>query len=213
MGFVLAAPAGARAGILVLQLDTEFSGGTPPEGAAPWLTVTIDDGGAAGSVTLTLAATNLTDAEFVSQWNLNLDPLLDPTDLIFSAPTKVGTFDSPTISTGVDAFTADGGGKYDIDFAFATSGAGGGVHRFGVGDSVQYTVTGVPTLVASSFDFFGAPHGNHGPFETAAHVQAIGSSDSDSGWVTGIGVAIPEPASAALVLSGLAAVIALRRRR
>jgi len=206
---VLASAGAARGGVITFGLVDEFSGGTPPAAAVPppWLTVTIDDGGTPGSVTLTLAATNLTDSEFVSKWFLNLDPNLDPTSLIFSAPTKTGMFDAPIINTKVNEFKADGDGEYDIKFSFATTGKDGGSHRFRAGDSIQYTVTGIATLTAASFDFLSNPAGGHGPFHTAAHVQGIGPSDG-SGWVTA-----PEPATLAMLAIGGLAMLARRRRK
>ncbi len=35
----------ANAAVVSWDLSYEFSGATPPEGAAPWLTATFDDGG------------------------------------------------------------------------------------------------------------------------------------------------------------------------
>jgi hypothetical protein len=209
----LVAMAGSASGSVILfEATTEFSGGTPPAGATPWLTATMDDGGTPGSVILTLAAANLTGSEFVSGWYLNLDPALDATDLVFSAPTKTGTFDSPTISLGTDAYKPDGDGKYDILFGFAVSGSGGGSHRFGVGDSVQYTVTGIGSLTADSFKFESAPAGGHGPFYTAAHVQSIGGGE-DSGWVAATDAIVPEPATVAFVGLGAAGLLMRRLRR
>lgn len=207
----------AHGAVITFSLTEEFSGGTPPEGTVPppWLTVTLDDGAddTDGIVTLTLAATNLTDAEFVSPWYLNLDPLLDPASLLFSSPTKTGTFDAPTISTGVNKFKADGDGKYDILFAFATADKDGGSHRFGVGDSVQYTVTGIASLTAASFNFLSALDGGYGPFLTAARVQSIGSG-GDSGWIaTGYVGGAPEPATLSLLALGGVALLARRRTR
>ncbi len=197
----------ASAGATMIQFDMtiEFSGATPPQGASPWMTVTIDDGGSAGSVDIMLEATNLTGGEFVFGWYLNLDPALDPDDLIFSAPTKVGAFADPTISTGINAFMADGDGKFDILVGFSSGGGPSG--RFGAGESVKYTVTGIGSLTANSFDFLSQESGGHGPFPTAAHVGGIGENGDDSGWIS-----TPEPASMLLLAFGGVASMTRRRR-
>jgi hypothetical protein len=207
----LAAAAGPlSAGTLVFDSSFEYSSGTPPAGASPWLRATFDDGGKSGSVTLTFAAQNLVGSEFVSNLYFNLDPTLDPTQLVFGSITKVGAFDDPTITAGDDAFKAGPDGKFDVQFAFATSGAGGGSHRFGAGESMSLTISGIAGLVANSFNFLSAPDGPIGPYPTAAHVQGIGRDGTGSGWVT-----VPEPTGMALAGFG-AAVLAggcWRRRR
>lgn len=192
-----------QASIVTFDMSVEFSGATPPAGAAPWIRATFDDGGGSGSVVLTMESLNLVGTEFVRSWYFNLNPLLDLNALVFSAPTKVGTFEDPTITRGVDAFQADGDGLYDLLFAFDNAPPS---DRFGVGDAVSYTITGIPTLTANSFNFMSTPAGGHGPFPTAAHVQGIGAGGDDSGWVT-----VPEPATASVCLLGAAMV--LRRRR
>ena len=198
----------AQAAVITFDLDQEFSGATPPAGSSPWLRSTFDDGGGSGSVTMTLTALNLTGSEFVTEWDFNLDPSLNLASLIFSAPAKTGTFADPIISTGVDAFQADGDGKYDIQFAFDNAPP---ANRFGVGDSVQYTISGIPTLTASSFNFLSAPAGGKGPFQTAAHVQGIGAQGNDSGWVS----PVPEPSMAAVsvLLAALAGPFRRRHRQ
>ena len=195
----LASATGAGGSIITYDLDYLFNPSGSPPAVPPWLTVTIDDGGTAGSVTLTLAATNLTGTEFVSGWYLNLDPDLDPTALVFSEPTKTGLFDVDSIDTGVDAYKADGDGNFDILLSFGTSNAGGGTKRFGVAEAVEYTITGISTLTAGSFDF--DSQGLSGGLPTAAQVQSVG-------WIT----QLPEPATLALVALGAGA-LALGRRR
>lgn len=202
--FVLSA--GASASVLTYDLSVEFSGATPPAGATPWLRAVLDDGGSPGSVAMTLSTPNLVAKEFVSKWYFNLDPVLDPTSLIFSAPIKVGSFTDPTVNLGVNAFKADGDGKYDIKLAFATN--DGFPTRFGVGDAATFMITGIPTLTASSFNFLSLPAGGHGPFPTAAHVQGIGPCGANSGWVT-----VPEPATMSLLGIGGALGLVRRRRR
>jgi hypothetical protein len=196
---------GAEAATVTFSLGIEYSGGTEPEGTPPWLTATFDDGGSPGSVDLTLETTNLTDAEFVFEWSFNFDPSLDPTALAFSEPVKTGAFTNPKINLGVDAFQADGDGSFDIQVEFDNS--DGAPSRFGVGDAVEYTIWGPLTLTASWFDFPSATGGGQGMFPTAAHVGAIGPSNSGSGWIS-----VPEPATLAALAAGLLYVVPRRRR-
>ena len=82
--------------IVSFDMDVIFEGPGVPSNPSPWVNVTIDDGGTAGSVDLTLTAPGLTaKSEKLSAVYLNLDPVLDPTQLVFSAPTKTGQFDDP----------------------------------------------------------------------------------------------------------------------
>ena len=197
----------AEATTLTFDMSVEFSGAADPAGPAPWLSATLDDGDTPGSVELTLDNTNLVGGEFVDAWYLNLDPGFDPLDLSFSAPTKAGAFADPTISLrgpgDGNGFKADGDGRYDILIDFAQSGP----NRFGVGESVTFTLTGIPGLTVDSFDFLSAPDGGNGPFVAAAHVQGIvDTGDGDSGWVT-----VPEPGSLALLALGAGALLARRR--
>lgn len=192
----------ASADVVEFRIVYEFSGATSPAGHDPWLIVTIDDGGTPGSVDLTLQAKNLIGNEFVSGWYLNLDPNLDPDDLSFSAPTKYGSFDTPTINLEENKYKADGDGKFDILLEFETG--GNASNKLGVGEKVEYTITGIPTLTASSFDFL-SDSGPKTGWPTAAHVQSIGA-EADSGWVT-----VPEPITISLL--GLGALAILRRRK
>ncbi|MCH8840097.1 MAG: PEP-CTERM sorting domain-containing protein [Planctomycetes bacterium] len=176
---------------------------------------TFDDGGTAGSVTLTMSAPNLTpdpngltDDEHVNEWNFNLDPNFDPTSLVFSSPTTVsGAFGPITINTGVNAFQANGDGFFDIMFMFSIT--NGAKIKFTQGDAVSFDITGIPTLTANSFNFPSFQDGGQGTFPTAAQVLGIGDLD-ESGWIT-----IPEPTSGMLLLAGCFAggLFAARRKR
>lgn len=192
----------SNAAIVQHNFGIEFTGGTPPVGSPAWLNVKLDDGGSAGSVTMTVTASNLTASEFVTKLLMNLDPSLNPASLAFSTPTKVGTFATPTFAKGVNAFSAGGGSSFDIEVTFDNSPP---TNRFGAGESMTTVVSGIPTLTASSFSFNSV--GGSGPVLIAAHVQGIGTNANLSGWVTTL---TPEPASlSAIALSSLV----LRRRR
>ena len=203
---LLASAAGVHGSIIIFTANYEFSGtGVSPEGTAPWLTVTIDDGvnDTDGIVTLTFQATNLTGSEYVDKLYLNLDPILDPTKLQFTSPVQTGTFELPGISKDVNAYKADGDGEFDIEFSFATVED----DRFGADEAVKYTVSGIAGLTADSFDFPSNPKKSGDPsFPFAAHVNSIGPG-AKSGWVS-----TPEPATMALMAAGFG-LIAVRRRR
>jgi hypothetical protein len=185
----------ARGAVLTFSLSEEYTGADAPAGPGPWLTATFDDGGSAGSVSLTVTS-HLTDAEFVDTLLLNLDPALDPSGLEFSPAYGVAT-----VALGHNAFGAGGGSTFDVELDFAAAPSGS---RFGAGDSVAYTITGIPTLTAKSFAY--ASNGGGPDLLIAAQVQGIGANAGGSGWVT-----VPEPSAAPVLLAALP--VACRRRR
>jgi hypothetical protein len=204
-----AAPAAASAG-LVMTLNTEFSGGSNPSGTAPWLRAEFADAGT-DTVTLTLTSLLQDADEFVSIWAFNFDPA--KAAQLAALSIVQGTGPAATITKGIDFFQAGGDGKYDIKFDFDTSASG---DRFGQGDSATFTITG-SGITEASFNFLSQPAGGKGPFFTAAHVQGIGPSAGQSGWITGPGVftAAPEPGTMGLALTAITilAAPALRRFR
>ena len=192
--------------------DPIFSG-TPPASAAPWVTLYIQDAGS-DAVSLTISNGGLTATEKLTQLYMNLDPTLTPTSLIF---TQVGSTPGvfvPTmsggISEGVNAFKADGDGKYDVLFDFSTNPG----DSFTGGESISYLITGISGLNAMSFyNFLSLPAGGHGPFFAAGHVQSIAYGEG-SGWIAPTGaeeIPVPEPGSASLFL--LAGVVGILRHR
>ena len=179
----------------------EFSGAAP-SGPGPWLSVVFDDDGTAGSLDFTLEAVGLTGTEFLSKLYFNLDPSLDPCDLSFSGLTKTGQFDDPKFSTGADKWNVAGSGRYDVELKFSTSNSGGGTKRFGPGESLGFTISGISTLRAMSFDLDSTGGGN-GAYPVAVHVQGI--VGDGSGWVS-----VPEPAT--LSVLGVGALALVKRR-
>jgi hypothetical protein len=148
VGLFVLSSVSASATIITYELDTEFSGADQPEGDPPWLTAAFDDGGAAGSVTLTLDAFGLTEEEFVSEWYFNVDDSVDLSGLIWGwdVTTMVSWWVSMSVGSG-DDFHADGDGYFDFVFGFPTSG-----DVFGAGEVsvMEFTYSG---LTASDFDF------------------------------------------------------------
>lgn len=187
---------------IVFPLTYEFSGAVAPSGQAPWLVVSLTD--KPGYVELTLDATGLVGSEFVFGAYLNMDTNLNPNDLSIDLISKVGSFDEPAYSYGVNAFKADGDGLYDILLSFARG--GGANKRFGAGEVAVFSITSIVGLSAVDFDVDSQPAGGHGPFRTAAHVGGIGLTGDDSGWIT-----TPEPATMSLLALG--AVALLRKRK
>jgi len=187
--------------ILTLQGDYVFGADSVvPVGASPWITATFDDHGGTGSVTLTLAAAGLTGVESVLDWDFNIDPSFAPSSLVFSSPTKTGSFDTPSISLGEDAYKADGDGKYDIDIAF-TQGSNTG-NTFSVGDTLSYDITRAG-ITANSFDCLSTPAGGAGPFLMAAHIQNTpNTAGANSAWVAP--TPVPEPSMWCFAIMGMA---------
>jgi hypothetical protein len=194
-----------QAGMVSFNMGAMFSWTGTPTYAPPWLNAKFVDV-SPGQVELTISAIGLGLGEKIDGVYLNLDPVLNPFQLAFSAPTKTGTFANPIISHGTsskpyDQYKADGDGKYDILIAFDTTTAG----AFNGGEAVKYTIT-LASLTANSFDFLSKPAGGNGPFVTAAHILDTGGVSGTSAWVT-----TPEPAT--ICILGLGALSLLRRRR
>jgi hypothetical protein len=207
----------ASASSITYDFDHEFSSGTPPVGAAPWLQAVFSDTGLpANAVQLTLSTLNLSGSEFVSGWYFNLNPAFSTANLTISQTSASGAFDAPSITRGTDAFKADGDGKYDLLFSFGT--AGDASHRFSTGDSITFTLSGIAGLTAADFNYMSAPAGGHGPYLAATHVQSI--DGNYSGWLdpsttteTGGDVQVPDGCLTFLLLGiGSLAVEATRRR-
>lgn len=204
---VLAFAASARADFSV-GLDREFSGATAPEGATPWLTATITDV-ATDTVRITLEATHLTDAEFVSVWDFNVAGAAGATGLSLGDYSD-SDIASTTISFGSDAFKADGDGYFDLSFTWGNG-------QFTAGDSAwfEFTRSG---LTADDFNDLSLGSGNSPDgLVTAAHVQGIGDTNSNSGWITGTPGSttqeVPIPGALMLASAGLGIVGFVRRRK
>jgi hypothetical protein len=183
--------------------------GTPPAGVAPtgtWATASFIDV-TPGNVQLTLSVTNnLTSVEDIRAFYFNYSG----SALTWTAVnTTAGT---PTISTGSDAYKADGDGWYDILVGFS---GGDASHKLQAGESIVYNISGTG-LNAASFYQLSTQGTNGSAYYAAAKLTGIPCSNLDdpncqqgttsawsSGTTTGAPV-VPEPVSSTLFIVGAA---------
>lgn len=218
LGAALCIPADvSRAAIdsgIVYNFDSVFSGSVNPGGPAPWLTATFQNDGSAG-VLLTISGADLAGSEKLDAVYFNVNPTLSTSipNLTFSLQSASAGLAQPQISTGEDAFKADGDGKYDVKLAFGT-----GQGTFNNGDSITYLISGITGLTADDFAYQSTPAGGTGPFYAAAHILGI-SPNNSSDWVEPSAGPIPlismmpEPAAFGVAAAALAAVVTLRRKK
>lgn len=206
--FALTAP--AHSALLTYNLDYEFSGGDDPAGPPPWVSLTFDDGGTPGSVNLSINTGGLTDAEILTGLYINFDDALDLNQLAF-APADGNDATANAISTGSNAYKADGDGYFDILFEYPPPPGNTGA-LFNENETVTYSITSSEAITALSFDFFSAPGGGNGTYHAAAKIQRIGEDTEGSGWI-GDGAPVPEPATMLLFGVGGALVGFSRRRK
>jgi hypothetical protein len=193
-GALLSAYDASGSGI-IYDFDNVFSG-SAPDGTAPWFQTRIEDV-TPGTVRLTITALNLSPTEKVSELYLNLNPNFLATSLNFTFVDGSAGVTAPQPSLGVNAFKADGDGKYDILFQFAEP----PVNALTAGDHLTYLISGIAGLTAQDFVYLSMPAGGHGPFYSAIHMQGISATDVNdtstlSGWVSPSEVTIipvPEP--------------------
>lgn len=209
---LMAFGAAANADSFTINLSTEFSGATPPEGSTPWLTFTVDDQNSPGTVNFTITAANLSDDEFIRSFYFNFDPAQDA-NLLFGFITNEAGINYTGGTTCNDCLSADGAGVFDIRLDFQRSGGDG---RFTNGETFAFTFNTPPGITASDFNFMNVGPGGNCCWTAAAHIQAIGAEDADSGWIGGNngGREVPEPGTLALFGLGLTLMgVATRRRR
>lgn len=166
----------ANAGMIQLVLDNEVSG-SGGELTSP-LIVTIDDGGTAGSVVITIDwSANTNPAEYLAALYLNFDPALSGLlgDLVLTDTSGPAT---SSFSTGENAFQADGVGLLDILIEWPTNEA----DRFNGGETYVGEITddGAGVILASSFEFLSAdPKGGQC---AVARARGLGEGGENSGW-------------------------------
>jgi hypothetical protein len=193
----LALTSQAVAATLTFDFNTVVSSDTPG-GTAPWASAVFTDV-AANTVDLVVTHNSGSQAgQFISLLRLNVDASV--TGVSANAiGGKVATFDGASFGQATDA-----GRTFDFSIDFKTTNAGSGASRLLPGDSITIRLTGTG-LDALDFDEFST---GGSPLRALMHVQNT-PGQAGSGKVT---ESVPEPATM-LVLSGIAALVAARKKR
>ena len=208
---LLAAVAAVPAHAAIVTFNyTEHFGSDPVVSTDFLATAVFDDGGSAGSVTLTITTGNIGEADITGMYfNLVNDSQATLDNLFFS-------YSSGESASSIDATTnahkADGDGFYDIWFTYVNN-------TFNANETSVYDITGTD-LTASDFNVYGEPAGpgNPGPFLSVARFQStpcvvgVGTCtkpNDGSDWVG----AVPVPAAVWLFGSGLLGMVGIARRK
>jgi hypothetical protein len=220
---LLLLPRLAAGAAITMSFGETFSNNVNPGGSGPWLLINFNDAtaSAGNDIRITMTAVGLEDDEFISNVYLNI-----------ATQYPVGSFSGQVISNPDGSFAgalyqqnsykADGDGLYDLLFNFQTSGA----NRFGAGEQFVFDlnlISGMLTL--AQFVELSFPDGGSGPFFGAAHLQGIvPNNGGDSTWIRpnlppssddppGDDPVVPEPATIAMMGTGLIAIAAKMRKR
>jgi len=148
-----------------------------------------------GQVQLSIDAVNLNGNSTLNSLCFNFNPNFDSTSLIFNQTGSVGGV-SGKVSSGNDSYKVSGGsGKFDIDFVFGAD--------FVTGDSVTYSITGIPNLSVNDFLFLETPSAGREPGYAAGSIQEL----SDVVVVQGAPRTVPDASSTfglfAMALAGV----------
>lgn len=202
---------------ITFLLDTSING-SPPSGAAPWMSATFADT-AADEVTLTL--TNLMGSgQYISSvvFNSEVDPTTFTVTRLDVAPPTVNNFFRHS-AQDMDGAESIKGGLFNmhIDFAPPPGGPGNVFNSTNGAVIFKFVATG---LDSTDFDMLSLPGGpgfnvlTDSVYRIAAKVQGIPGGLSGSIGEGGVPpTVIPEPETYAMLLAGLGLMGFMARRR
>lgn len=167
---------------------------------SPSMTALFEDSGP-NQVQLTINALALSGNNTLNSLCFNFNPGLDSKTLIFTQTGSVGGVQG-TVNSANDSFKVGGGsGKFDINFIFGPD--------FKTGDSITYSITGIPSLSVNDFLYLETPSAGRVPGYAAGSIQEL----SNIVIVQGAPRAVPDISSTfGLLLTALLGVGFLARR-
>lgn len=205
----------AHATVITHTFDTKVTDSTSNASGAP--TVTFDDAGGTGTVTMTIDLTPLSASEFISDYWFNFadagTTALTITRTGGTGPTAGWITINPIVADGYNS--AGPNGLFDGLISFTTSNAGGGIRRFNFDETLVFTITGTG-ITAADFDLLGTVGGGGADAQIGQiHIQGLadGGSVHVSPEPEDPPVDVPEPAMLGLFGLGLMGVGMARRRR
>lgn len=129
----------------------------------PVLTALFQDA-VPGQVNLTINALAL-NGNSINSLCFNLNPTFDAKNLLFTETSSAGGVSGSVRSANDSYKVIGGGGKFDIDFTFDPD--------FQTGDSVTFSITGIPNLTVNDFLFRETASAGRIPGYAAGSIQEL----------------------------------------